>query len=271
MTLGRRVSKLEEALSPTQLVLRWLAEAHAYGDVPAYVASLLAKDPPVAPLDRLVREAAQGARTAMRGKRPEVVNAAVRTALRETVFRFELVMRINVTAHDLLDHQTLLEALFAAHLALLLHDDRKERLADESHLRRLAQCRDLTALQVRELLATREAISLAEARYLDGHSALFPEIAGAFDNQVQRSQDLAERAADIAELDGVQPADETDLETLESRTNELMSDLVEPAKSTALEKLGEGRPAFAIANAWLRGKLAAGPTAMVATAKEQNP
>jgi hypothetical protein len=271
MTLSRRVAKIEESLSPTQLVLRWLAEAHSFGDVPEYVASLLSQDPPVAPLDRLVREAEQGARTAMRGKRAELVDAAVRSALRETVFRFELVMRINVTAHDLLDHQTLLEALFAAHLALLLHDDRKQRLTDESHLRRLAQCRDLTASQVRELLATREAISLAQARYLDGHCALFPEVAGAFEDQVRRSQDLAERAADCAELDGAEPAEEGDLETLESRTNQLMSDLVEPAKSTALEKLGEGRPAFAIANAWLRGKLAAGPTAMVATAKEQNP
>ena len=37
----------------------------------------------------------------------------------------ELVIRINVTTHDLLDHKTLLEALFAAHLVLLLHDDRK--------------------------------------------------------------------------------------------------------------------------------------------------
>jgi hypothetical protein len=78
---------VETALSPTQLVLRWPAEAHAYGDIEPYVASLLAHDPPVAPLDRLAREAAQGARAAMRGKRPELVNAAVRSALRETVFR----------------------------------------------------------------------------------------------------------------------------------------------------------------------------------------
>jgi hypothetical protein len=100
MTLSRRVAKLEEALTPTQLVLRWLAEAHAFGDVPAYVASLLAVDPPVAPLDRLAREAVHGARTAMRGKRPELVEPAVRSALRETIFRYELVMRINVTARS---------------------------------------------------------------------------------------------------------------------------------------------------------------------------
>ena len=83
MTLSRRVAAIEVTLSPTQLVLRWLAEAHAFGDIESYVASLLAEDPPVAPLDRLAREAAHGARTSMRGKRPELVEAAVRSALRE--------------------------------------------------------------------------------------------------------------------------------------------------------------------------------------------
>src|ERR1035437_10108963 len=114
MTLARRVAAIETSLSPTQLVLRWLAEARAYGDIESYVASLLAQDPPVAPLDRLAREAAHGARTSLRGKRPELLDAAVRSALRETVFRFELVMRINVEAHDLLDREVLFDTIFAS-------------------------------------------------------------------------------------------------------------------------------------------------------------
>jgi hypothetical protein len=232
------VAKLEESLSPTQLVLHWLAEAHAYGDIPAYVASLLAQDPPLTPLDRLAREAEHGARSANRGKRPEAVSAAVRSALRETVFRFELVMRINVTVHDLLDHEVLLEALFASQLALLLHDGRKERLTDESHLHHLAQCRDLTALRVQELLATREAVSRVENRYLDSHVALFPDIAFALSEQLGQSQRLAVMAADSAELDGVEPPDQEDPDVLGLRTDQLVADLVEPAKSTALDKLG---------------------------------
>ena len=81
MTLARRVAAIETSLSPTQLVLRWLADAHAFGDLEPYVASLLAQDPPVAPLDRLAREAVHGAQAANRGKRPELVDAAVRAAL----------------------------------------------------------------------------------------------------------------------------------------------------------------------------------------------
>jgi hypothetical protein len=37
-----------------------------------------------------------------------------------------------------------------------------------------------------------------------------------------------------------------------------VADLVEPAKTTALEKLGEGRQALGIAAGWLRPKLGLG-------------
>jgi len=260
MTLQRRVAKLEEALSPTRLVLRWLSEAHAFGDIPAYVGSLLAADPPVAPLDRLAREAANGARTAMRGKRPELVDAAVRSALRETVFRFELAMRINVATHELLDREVLIETIFASQLAMVLCNASPERLQDESHLGRLRLCRDLTFLRVNELLAAQDARLTVEGRYLDGHAALFPDVAAAFDEQLRRSQELAVMAMRVAELDGVEPAGQDDPEAVKLRASQLVADLVEPAKSTALEKLGEGRPAFDIANAWLRNKFAVAAT-----------
>ena len=260
MTTERRLAAVENSLSPTQLVLRWLAEAHSFGDLVPYVNSLLAQDPPVAPLDRLAREAAQGARTAIRGKRPELVDAAVRSALRETVFRFELVMRINVTAHELLDREVLFETIFASQLALLLTQKRAQRLADESHLHRLRQCRDLTALRVNELLAARDARSTVEARYLDGRGALFPDVASAFDEQLRRSQELAVMATRCSELDGLAPAEPDDPDAVRVRASQLVADLVEPAKSMALEKLGEGRPALDIANAWVRSRIAsAGP------------
>ena len=48
-------------------------------------------------------------------------------------------------------------------------------------------------------------------------------------------------------------------EALSQRMTELVADLVEPAKASALEKLGEGKQAFGIANAWLRNKFAPRP------------
>jgi hypothetical protein len=260
MTLSRRVVAVETSLSPTQLVLRWLAEAHAFGDVEPYVASLLAQDPPVAPLDCLAREAIHGARTAMRGKRPELVDAAVRSALRETVFRFELVMRIYVTTKELLDREELISALFASQLAMLLGEAHDKEVAGDSHRSRLELCRRVTLLRVDELLASQEARSSVEARYLDGHAALFPEVAAAFERQLRSSQEVAATAWRAAELDGVEPAPAEDPDALRVRAGQLIADLVEPAKSEALDKLGEGRQALDIAAGWVRSKLAPAPT-----------
>jgi hypothetical protein len=268
MTLSRRVAKIEEALSPTQLILRWLTEAHAYGDVPAYVASLLAQEPPVAPLDRLAREAIRGARTANRGKRPELVDAAVRSALRETIFRFELVMKINVTAKELLDREELISALFASQLAMLLSESGGKRRPDESHLRRLELCHRLSLLRVDELLASREARTTVEARYLDGHAALFPELAARFENQLRTSQEVAASAVRAAQLDGVEPGPPKDPVAFNKRAGELVADVVEPAKAEALDKLGEGRQALDIAACWVRGKLATNDGPLTRALKE---
>jgi len=256
MTLSRRVAAIEASLSPTQLVLRWLAEAHVFGDVESYVASLLAQDPPVAPLDRLARETAHGARTAMRGKRPELVEAAVRSALRETLFRYELVLRIYVMAHELLDREALIDAALSAHVALLTTEGRVERRRDPTYTERFATYRDLLAFRISELQAAQEARAIVESRYLDGHAALFPDLVAAWDEQLKRTEALADITARLGEVDGVPPAVPPDADAVSRRTAELVADLVEPAKSDALEKLGEGHKALGIASDWVRMKLA---------------
>jgi len=268
VTLSRRVAAIETSLSPVQLVLRWLAEAHAFGSLEAYVTSILDLPGDQQPIDRLCREAYEGVHARLRGKPAEQIRQAVNSALRETVFRFELVLRINVTAHELLDRETLIETIFASQLAMLAGDDRAERLSDDLHLRGLDQCRRLTLFRVDELLASRDARSAVEARYLDRHVALFPDVAAAFDDQLHRSQELAAMALRLAELDNLPPAAPPDPEALTARTAELVADLVEPAKATALQKLGESERAFGIAAAWVRGKRAStivnapgGPTA----------
>jgi hypothetical protein len=62
-------------------------------------------------------------------------------------------------------------------------------------------------------------------------------------------------ACRLAELDGVVPAEPGSPDAVSSRVTELVADLVEPAKTTALEKLGEGERAQGIATGWLRPKL----------------
>lgn len=106
--------------------------------------------------------------------------------------------------------------------------------------------------------AAQEARAIAEVSYLDGHDALFPDVAAAWGEQLERTDALADITARLAELDGVPPAVATDPEALSRRTTELLADLVEPAKSEALERLGEDHRALGIARDWVRRKLASG-------------
>ena len=85
--------------------------------------------------------------------------------------------------------------------------------------------------------------------------ALFPDAVTAWDAQLRSTEIIADFACRLAELDGVPPAEPADPEAASVRAAEFVADLVEPAKATALEKLGEGEQSLAIATAWLRPKL----------------
>ena len=257
MTLARRVAAVETALSPTELVRRWLDEAHAFGDLEASVRSLLDGAADDLPIDRLAREATEGARAQMKGKGRDLVDGAVRTALRETMFRFELVMRINVSAHELLSRESLIEGLLAAQLAMLAREEHQGAARDPTSLARLRSCRDIAASRLIELLAAGQARATCEARYLDGHPALFPDAVTAWAEQLRQAEGLTDVATRLAELDSADIGKPPARSAIAARASVLAADLIEPARSTALEKLGEGARAFAIATRWLRSK--AGP------------
>lgn len=254
MTTDRRLAALEDALSPTARVVRWMAEAHAHGNAESYVASMLAQPVPPSPLDSLAQAAVHGARATMKGRQRELVDGAVRSAVRETIFRYELVIRINITAQEELERAALIDAALSAHIAVLVSEERATRRQSTTYLERMAARRDLAAFRRNELRVAAQARTIVEERYLDGHGALFPDVAAAWAEQVRRTEDLADLADGLAELDGVPDPQAADPEALPARTAELVADLVEPAKSSALEMVGECPRAFRIATAWLRTK-----------------
>jgi hypothetical protein len=81
-------------------------------------------------------------------------------------------------------------------------------------------------------------------------------VAVAWDAQVKSTEIIADMAVRLPEFDGVPPAPPPDPAVVSDRTTELLADLVEPAKSETLDKLGEGKQAFDIAASWVRAKLA---------------
>ncbi len=255
MTLARRLATVEAALSPTELVVRWLDEAHAYGDLVTHARALLEAESKETPLDRLAREAAAGARASAKGKRSEVVNDAVRTAVRETVFRFDLLLRILVVSHELLDREVLVDAALAAQLALLTSLEERDRAEERAYLRRVEILRDLALARVEHLRLAEQARVQVEARYLGGHPALFPAALAAWEEQLRSTATIAAMAIQLAELDGVPPPEPEAADAAATRVTELVADLVEPAKATALEKVGEGERALGVATGWVRAKL----------------
>jgi hypothetical protein len=254
VTAERRLDKVEAALTPTQRVLAWLDEAHAWGTLSAYVDSLLDKSPDDFPINRLAADTVTATRAALRGKPPETAAAAVRKAVLATVFRFHLVLRINVVAHETIDRETLIYVAMAGQLALLGRDDRPERLTDDGHLSRLAQCRDITMSRVDQWLALQQARSMAEERYLEGRTAVFPDTAADEAERLKASMELAVMADAIAELDGLAPFEPTEPEAITARAGVLVEDLVEPARATTLDQFDEGRRGLELATAWLRSK-----------------
>jgi hypothetical protein len=84
---------------------------------------------------------------------------------------------------------------------------------------------------------------------------LFPTVAQAWAERVRLGKELAVMAGSLAELDGVDPFKIPNPDVLGDRAATLAGDLVEPARSEALEKLGEGPPALVIARDWVRAML----------------
>jgi hypothetical protein len=102
--------------------------------------------------------------------------------------------------------------------------------------------------------AAGQARALAEERFLDGGPVLFPDTADAWDKQLHETWKLAAMALGLSDFEGIEPPS-TDEDQLSRLIERMLADLVEWAKATALEKLGDGERGLAIARDWLRPKL----------------
>ncbi len=253
MTVARRLAAIESALTPTQLVLRWVEEAHAHQSLESCTRALLDLDPAEIPLERLRREAEHSARASATTHVREEVKRAVLSALRETAFRLMLVLRINVVAHEQMEKESWLQFGYAGHLAALARASDDE-ICQESHGSALEVVARIIATRLADLEASAEGRRLAEERYLDGRSVLFPDAAAAWDACLESSRQALANAATLAEVDGVDLS-QAQAALSPDRVETLLADLVDWSKATALEKIGEGERGLRIARSWLRAKL----------------
>lgn len=256
MTIERRLAKVEGSLTPTELVLRWLDEAHAHDDMESYMRFLIEGGPDALPMDRLAHEAEENARIRLKGKPRDEIETGVRRSMTEAVFLGQLVLRINVMSAEFLDREQLIQAALGAHLGLAVSggNDRFE----SGPLERIVQNRNLLFVRVNELHAFETARTIVEGRYLAGAPADFPAARRAWAEQQTASETMTLIALQIAEFDGAPPRPSDEQTVFDARVRTLVGDFVEPAKSKAYDELGDGRRAMSFAMAWLRPKLIGG-------------
>ena len=256
MTLERRLTKVEASLTPTELVLRWLAEAHTHDSFDAYTRALLDGDPDNLPMDRLAREAEDGVQARSRGKPREDVQAAVRRAAVETVFRAQLVLQIIARTQEFLDREVLIQGALSAYLAMAANPPRKSSKIGPvmTHV----ELRDTCIARVNELHAFEQARTEVERSHLTSATALFPSAIREWEEQRRRTETVGVLAIGMVERGGDEPLPPDDVEAYDARVAQIVAAFVEPARSKAYHELGDGRRALSIAVGWLQPRLDAG-------------
>jgi hypothetical protein len=272
VTAERRLAKLEGALSPKAATLLWLAEAHEFGSLPAYVAWLIDQPISAAPLERVPEQARAAAIEAMRGQSREAVREASHQAVRDATFGVELVLRLNSVAEETIGIEDLrYAALFWEMRAISAEAELARRsrsraghAASDVVEHWQAWCSATVAL-LTGIYANEEARALLERRYLDGHAALFPGTAADWDRLRERAEPLARlsgalpprpvghrraaRSAEIAppglDLDALRASARTQAPAVASR-------LVDEARTATLDVLGDTEGATSITARWLR-------------------
>lgn len=272
MTAERRLTKLEGALSPKAATLLWLTEAHQFGSLPAYVDWLIDQPISAAPLVRVPEQAETAVRQAMRGEPCEAVRQAARQAIRDAFFLVDLVITLNRATQEMLGSEGLRYAALFWEMRALTAEAHRERADPSSRgtgasgltAEHWSAWRRASTSLVLGLYVAEEARHTLERRYLDGHLALFPEAV----EDWARLRDAAEGLAGLADglrslFDGPNGRDRrvrhqptVNLEAMRtsarSEARGLTARLVDEARAAALDALGEGEEASAIAERSLR-------------------
>lgn len=267
MSAARRLAKLEDALPPKAGTLLWLAEAHGFGSLDAYVGWLIDQPRSAAPLHRVPAQAEAATRAALRGEPHDVVARAVRDAVRDAIFLVELVLTLNRSAEETIR----LESLRHAALAWELRARRAEAWFDANgtsgrprgtSARWWREWRAAVASWVNDLAVAEAARVQLERRYLDGHASLFPDLAADW----QRLREQAERLAALGDrVEGRPPRHRRAVPLLRSglatklvpereRAHGEAAHLADAACSAALDLLGDTDGAAAIAERRLRSE-----------------
>ena len=122
-SLNKRLDRLGDHLSPTDIVLRWLKENLKPGSMNELVETLAAKPHSAWPLFRLPSEAERAAKSLMSVMPQDEINASVRQYVRDTVFLWRLHLEINYRIDYVLRRALPLSVVFLSRLRIPSHNN----------------------------------------------------------------------------------------------------------------------------------------------------
>ncbi len=253
---GRRLAKLEGALSPREAVLAWLAEAQQFPSLIDHARSIADLPVEAAPLSVIGARVVAAVRAERKGQRREDVELAALRAQGDAVFLFCLVVALNAQALDVARVEGLRAAAVFWWMGALLSGPH-EPPADETDAReRRDAWRSVVDQLTTDVRVETEARASLQRRYLGGHSVLFADAADAWASHVDFVERLDGLAAVIAPPEPATPARRKTGgragASIDVRVDALASQLADDARVKAYEILGERERAVRIMERRLR-------------------
>jgi hypothetical protein len=218
MNLSTRLDKLERNLSPREVAILWMQEAHQFDSTTDYVRWLLEQPHESHPLPKMAKQMAAAAEVQLKGRPSAAIVEELSRAKKQLLFLYYLHEQLNLRAEleaegiqlrvMLLGEKQrslLLQVGMEIHLrferfnapkdpgqAPAKRPGRKSKAELELDAEIATWAHEETCLR-REILAFREAAQLLSGRYLGGHELLFPAAA-------RRLKDTLDKLAGLRDL-----------------------------------------------------------------------
>jgi hypothetical protein len=266
MTARRRLDKLEHSLGPREAVLRWLEEAHRFPNIVEYARATIDLAESAQPSIRVTEQVAAAIRGARKGRSDEELRLAVRRAIGDAVFLYQLVFILNQTAADFAQVAVLRSLVLGGHLDRLvidpLSEDLAARRADPEAARQIDTAwrtwRASVEELIREVRVEQGARSALDETYFAGRSVLFADVA----EDWTQLGDQADRLDSVVETlrepfrtragFGLRRVLPTKPGVIAGRARSRAAELADEARIAAFEILDERPRAIALAESRLR-------------------
>ena len=266
MTARRRLDRLEHSLGPQAAILRWLEEAHRFPSILEYARATIDLPDSAQPPIRTAEQVAAAIRGAFKNRSPDARDLAVRRAVGDTMFLYQLVFVLNMAAADFAQEAVSRSLVLSGQLARLVTDplseDQDARRANLPAARQVDRAwqawRESIEAFIRDVRVEQAARSSLEKAYFAGGAVLFAEVAEVWTRLGEQADRLNTIVTTLREpyrtragfrRRRILPEEPG---SIASRAQSRKAELADDARIAAFEALGLRPRAIALAEARLR-------------------